>query len=484
MSLNFIQKVPTIGGGNTEPGILTFYKNGFNLGTSIEHLQDVILRGYGSLILSNAKADGLNYVKLFGVCGQKYDGLPVGYKRLTYLESNRKQIVNLKYTPLETDIIEIDYEFTDLSGNSDKFIMGLKRVPSQSGGVWIETYGSGNGWYVRFGSSSSSTAQFQQSQMSGTMILKKNSFSVNGTKIATPNYVGIPDDDLTIFARYNSSSDGFAGTSVRISEVRIKDNNSNIKHKYVPILNANNVAGMYDTVDGVFYENLGTENFTLGAVIEPTPTNPLPIWCNNGEIKSDENGEPYVDGTIETVKDSLNNTATAENLLALDGYEDDQELLTGSVTRKVVAKVIKGTETWYYSTANNAIYARLSNTYAGLTVQQTQNAYCTHFKFNPGSTISSMNDMEFLFNAVDGVRNGNISLKYDSVFTSAEAAKQWVADQYANGTPIIVVVPLAEPVTESVSGQELTTKTGTNTIEITQSSIENLELEVSYKATM
>ena len=59
--------------------------------------------------------------------------------------------------------------------------------------------------------------------------------------------------------------------------------------------------------------------------------------------------------------------------------------------------------------------------------------------------------------------------------------KAFLASQYAAGTPVIVVYPLATPTTETVTGQTLTITQGTNIVTAV-GSVSDLELEVSYKA--
>ncbi|MBQ3990201.1 MAG: hypothetical protein II630_05110, partial [Bacteroidales bacterium] len=66
-------------------------------------------------------------------------------------------------------------------------------------------------------------------------------------------------------------------------------------------------------------------------------------------------------------------------------------------------------------------------------------------------------------------------------FTSLEVAKQYLADQYAAGTPVIVIYPLDEPTTESVAGQTLQVTDGDNVLEITQASLSGLQLEAEYE---
>ena len=54
----------------------------------------------------------------------------------------------------------------------------------------------------------------------------------------------------------------------------------------------------------------------------------------------------YADGTVETIEDTIGNTATTEMLLKIGDYQDEQEILSGAVTRKVGIKVLDGTENW------------------------------------------------------------------------------------------------------------------------------------------
>ena len=69
-------------------------------------------------------------------------------------------------------------------------------------------------------------------------------------------------------------------------------------------------------------------------------------------------------------------------------------------------------------------------------------------------------------------------------YSSVTVFKQWLADQYAAGTPVIVIYPLATPTTESVTGQTLQVTDGDNVLEITQASMSGLELEAQYQASV
>ena len=70
----------------------------------------------------------------------------------------------------------------------------------------------------------------------------------------------------------------------------------------------------------------------------------------------------------------------------------------------------------------------------------------------------------------------------DTSFNSLAGFQAFIAAQYAAGTPVIIVYPLATATTESVTGQPMQTVQGDNTAEITQASVSGLELQVTYMA--
>lgn len=195
--------------------------------------------------------------------------LPAGYTRLAYIQSTGTQLINTGYVAQETDSIEVDYTITDLSRTGDKFIIGAQPIADNPNvGLWIETYDDSNTWYVRYGSPQSVHINSSASQLSGTFIVSKNSFVVNGTKILEPSFNNMSPNPMTIFSRYSANGTIPAtGASVQISAVRVKNGNS-IVHKYISARrNSDNVLGMYDTVNGQFYTNQGSGTFTAGPEI-------------------------------------------------------------------------------------------------------------------------------------------------------------------------------------------------------------------------
>ena len=190
-------------------------------------------------------------------------------------------------------------------------------------------------------------------------------------------------------------------------------------------------------------------------------------------------GQIYTDGTVETIKDSLNNTATAEMLLKVGDYQDEQEILSGTVTRKIGVKVLDGTEDWTQGAASPTFKASLP--VMDSEYKDAQDILCSHFKPVKTHVTSAVNDNQCaMFTPGSAATYDKLVIgKYD--MPNLTAWKQWLADQYAAGTPVIVIYPLATPTTESVAGQTLQVKTGDNVLEITQASLTGLELEAEYQ---
>ena len=172
--------------------------------------------------------------------------------------------------------------------------------------------------------------------------------------------------------------------------------------------------------------------------------------------------EPYFDG----------GTATAEMLLKVGDYQDVQSVLDGEVTRNVGIKVLDGTENWVARSGSSTHYVYFD--YSGINANTETELYCTHFGITTRNTPEE-NKMCVRLN-----RNGFMFCN-DLLCADNNTWKAFLTNQYNAGTPVIVVYPLATATTETVAGQTLTTTAGNNIIEITQSSIDNLGLEVSYK---
>ena len=208
--------------------------------------------------------------------------------------------------------------------------------------------------------------------------------------------------------------------------------------------------------------------FTTGEQTAPTPYSPLPIVCNNGELKW--NGTTVAaEGTPEVLTVSASGaedqTASVEDLLAVGDNKDIEEITGGHVVRKVGVKVLNGTESVSASGAGWAIAIadKMRSKVAML---------CSHYPYS-SATMANAPDKSII-----SFSSQNIGIK-DSSLTSTSAVQAFLAAQYDAGTPVIIIYPLADEVMESVEGQPLTTSVGTNVVSVT-SNVDPVELEVEF----
>ena len=157
-------------------------------------------------------------------------------------------------------------------------------------------------------------------------------------------------------------------------------------------------------------------------------------------------GQIYTDGTVETIGDSANHTATVATLLGIGDYRDTQNINTGAITRNVGVKVLNGTENWTYNAEQSRFITNVSNLVVA--TARTLPFVCTHYQVTYRSTTAP----GYIYNS-----SNKQQIMITDAHTSVEDWTQWLADQYANGTPVIIVYPLATPTTESVAGQTMTT---------------------------
>lgn len=561
----------------------------------------VIGPGPSPLLLPDAIADSLTYVKAFGGTKQ---GLPGGYTPLEYIEMTGTQYLD-----------------TGVSNYSNTNVLKIKINPSQITTTCFVTFQNPSAsvnnlglflsisrWNFQYGDAARLTA-LASANTDVSLEVTNGSMKVNSvSQTGTPGTEFTISENILIGAAKNNTTVDSRMFQGKVYYFRWEDSNGNVLFNGVPAKDSNDVVGMYDTVSGRFLTNQGSGSITAGPAITPTPNAPIDIISNNGAIKFSLNeanytadnvvlgywlrnsdGQPeassvnfytnmmpvkpnvsyvcfgrnkitnaisgynriawydadgvwirnstytqnqpgidvapsnaafarfhcninntavtqelvdsynwvfqqgtaevpytpysptgfYTDGTVETIKDSLNNTATAEMLLKVDTYQDEQEILSGAITRNVGVLVLDGvTAGAKIGTAWNTTYKRGSFAVSDMksTASGVPDAISTHFEYS-SAVYGSPTVSGFCTN------NGSVFICFlglDNI-TSADTANAWLADQYNAGTPVIVIYPLATPTTESVTGQTLQVTDGDNILEITQASLSGLELEAKYE---
>lgn len=267
-------------------------------------------------------------VKVRAVCGDKTAPLTLvlkagaseeTYTRLTYIECTGAQYINTGYVVQEDDVIEMMYISTSTT-SADKALFGCY---DDNGNIWFSIYS--NTGYVRFGSSAS--ASITNARMTYKLTMKKSSVVLDSGNSATPNYVGLPQVPLYLFARNNKNTGVGMYGYCRCMSFSIKNGSGEIVRDMWPCKrDSDGAIGMIDLVSGQFFANEGSgEDFVAG-----------------GEARMGEGYEaiPYVTFKKDRLYDLgiVNNTYTIEVMFARS-EKSTTPYLYGCVTSPHTASV-------------------------------------------------------------------------------------------------------------------------------------------------
>lgn len=497
---HFDTKEIVIGGTEWKTAPFRFSKMFTLSGGSGPSYIDVLLSGVSPLALTNTL--GLNYIKALGKCEQ--NGTPTPDTPVDIICNNGVvkafKTLNISTYDISPNDAGIDITFdgaTDRRKWNTLNDGGTGTKHYENGFVSIYMSANGNTYYVKalvdgvvYNGSVYNTEK-QIDSWSFTTVKNIDIYCPTINTDGTQETVNITGKNLISgnYSQFNSQG----GTGTTYGYFKLPDENStytiSLKAKNDYTCPANVSIGFTknggNASNGVLWAIRGGDSVVAGDVITKTnigsgsvkypfvsiyinSAQTLSALTENFDIQIEQGStatayEPYFDG----------GTANAEMLLKVGDYKDEQELLTGNVTRNVGIMVLDGTENW----------VKISNTdlcYLDDIVIASLPNIClsTHF-IGEQSSISAGNMRNNSIKCGGTNVSNRLFVKIDAYNSTVQDFKQFLADQYNAGTPVIVVYPLATPTTETVTGQSLTAS-GNCTVTAT-GSLDNLELELSYK---
>lgn len=185
--------------------------------------------------------------------------IPVGYIPLEYIESIGQQFIRTGFYPNQDTRVVCDFQFTV--------------VPDGHWGVFGARNGSASqSQQYCFGYTNNSIFRTDYNQTRipygknafdtlarHTVDKNKNVTSLDGV-ILTHNYEAFnPNNELALFG-INTSGTVANLSSAKIYSCQIYDNGRLVRD-FIPCINLGGEAGLYDTVNQVFYKNAGTDSF-------------------------------------------------------------------------------------------------------------------------------------------------------------------------------------------------------------------------------
>ena len=218
--------------------------------------------------------------------------------------------------------------------------------------------------------------------------------------------------------------------------------------------NARQAISASDHLTYTIPSGVGEVNFTLYKTGGITIGADTWIQVELGDVATD-----YVPAVAPSV-------ASNQPLLGVGGYNDSQELIAGVVNRKVGVTILDGTED--VGTSNSAYTIGIS-----AKIRTKTTLLCTHFKYSTATSSALAN------NTIISFASQNVGFRNDAC-ADVESFRQFLAREYAKGTPVTIVYPLANESNEQVTGQSISNPKGTVTI-VRDAEVSGLDIEATIK---
>lgn len=205
-----------------------------------------VLRKYTELVYSEAK-------KL----------LPDGYTPVEFIESTGEQFVNTKYAPNQDTKVVLTAQLTEGSTSDQNALFGART--SNTNQFWLYWRYNDEKFALRYGNSSTNF-------MVAAPPLEKHVFEVTGNKLTIAGTSTIAtsatftcDQFAYLFAANNNGLVEYP-SKLRLYEALIYGGTVLVRH-YLPCINPEGDAGLFDLVTCEFYGNTGTGKFIAGKAL-------------------------------------------------------------------------------------------------------------------------------------------------------------------------------------------------------------------------
>lgn len=210
-----------------------------------------------------------------------------GYTELPYIESTGTQYINTLINPTTNHEVVIDYQFTD----SNKALLFGSRYNWQLQGYMVcaDNGTIGNSYYFQKGNQfrKSSTTNLSRHIMDFN-VNNTNYISIDGTNVAsfsnTTSFNAYAP--IYLFSVYDGerASYGYINYGAyRLYSCKIYEN-STLVGDFIPVLDSNDVACLYDKVSENYFYNGGTGDFVYPTP-EPPPE-PVPMPTGYTQLKN------------------------------------------------------------------------------------------------------------------------------------------------------------------------------------------------------
>lgn len=160
--------------------------------------------------------------------------------------------------------------------------------------------------------------------------------------------------------------------------------------------------------------------------------------------------------------------------------ESNLDIQSGVKTEAWGIKVLDGTENWGLATSNIIAYCPINNGLTGDPITFRIATPCSHF-VGTDKLNANMPNYSIKLSVTSAELNiSKVFIKTDGNVIDLTSFKAWLASEYAKGTPVIILYPLATPVTEQVTIAPVTSARRTTYIADSDSELGKTNLELDF----
>lgn len=187
------------------------------------------------------------------------DGLPDNVEQLEYIESTGTQYIDTGVFPSNNLKINIKACYTN---SNSSYMLGSDNAYNAGVNIWWDPNYKTQGYKGIFGTPIMSTGVIPQINVPVTITLQNNKIYVDGQQKgsgSTQDVSKYSKSSIYVFCTHRGGK-AQHNTSMRLYELQMYDGDTLIRD-FIPILDENDVAYLYDKVEKKFYYNSGTGTF-------------------------------------------------------------------------------------------------------------------------------------------------------------------------------------------------------------------------------
>lgn len=211
-----------------------------------------------------------------------------GWTPVEYIESTGTQYIDTGFVPNQDTRIVTDARFTDTSGTVS--ILGQRDNGITKSFAWISVTGNLRSYYR-----TEYTAVTSADTNRHIYDLNKNATVIDGTTVKTRTYGSFTGAFPVCLFACNDWGTVTWFAKLKLYSCQIYDNGTVVRD-YLPYVDPDGAAGLYDSQNSTFYENSGSGVFVAGASLLPgVPTN-LSTTTTQGKVSLTWDADANADG--------------------------------------------------------------------------------------------------------------------------------------------------------------------------------------------